>query len=112
MKRALILLLVCIAVAGVVACDKAESPIAPTITYTPPLILQFAAAPMRIAAGSGTTLVFDVAGSGVSCRIDPLIGDIPCSGSKTVAPTTTTEFTLTAANPAHTRVQKTTVVVQ
>ena len=50
-----------------------------------------------INVGSSTTLRWNVTGA-TSVRIEPNIGSVPLSGTREVAPTTTTSYTLTASN--------------
>jgi hypothetical protein len=57
----------------------------------------FSASPPGIKEGDWTTLTWDVSGTG-SVRIDPDLGDVPQSGSRTVQPLQTKTYTIFGAN--------------
>ena len=65
--------------------------------FTPPSVTSFAASPKSVTSGGSATLNWDVAGS-QSVTISPDIGTVSSSGSQTVTPTETTDYTLTATN--------------
>ncbi len=65
----------------------------------PPVINSFTNEPSNIAAGGGSTLSWSVSGA-TEVTIEPGIGPVPLTGSRTVYPTTTTTYTLEAGNEA------------
>ncbi len=64
-----------------------------------PDIVQFSASPSVISAGDSSTLTWAVSGTG-TISIDRGIGAVAPSGTKTVSPSSTTSYTLTATNAA------------
>ena len=77
-------------------------PAPPTVTFT--------ASPNTLVAGSASTLSWN-ATSATTVTIDHGIGLVPPSGSQSVNPTTTTIYTLTAANSSGSTVNSATVTV-
>lgn len=76
----------------------------------PPAISSFRAGPASINAGQTSTLTFSVTGA-TSVQIDHGIGSVPASGSRSVAPASTTTYTLTATGPGGTVSAQATVSV-
>ncbi len=66
-----------------------------------PIINSFTASPDSIASGTSSTLYWNVSNA-TSCSINQGIGIVACSGSRTVTPTATTSYTLTATNGINT----------
>ena len=62
-----------------------------------PVVHTFLASPSTITAGSSTALQWNVTGA-TSVSINQGIGSVPLSGTKTVSPSITTIYTLTATN--------------
>jgi len=75
-----------------------------------PIVNSFTATPPVIPAGSSTSLSWAVSNA-TSVYISPMVGAVGISGSGSVSPTTTTDYTLTASNAAGTTVATTQVVV-
>ena len=75
-----------------------------------PLITQFSASPSNIAAGQSTTISWTVSNS-ESVTIEPGIGNVALSGSTSVSPSTTMQYTITATNSAGSSVATTVVSV-
>jgi uncharacterized protein YkwD len=75
-----------------------------------PTITSFTAMPSSIASGQSSTLSWNVSGA-TSITVDQGIGDVSNITSKSVLPTTTTMYTLTATNSAGTAVAHVTVTV-
>ena len=93
--------------------DAATS-IVTAMPLTAPAIGSFAAAPSVIAAGTPVTLSWTLSGGTPdTLTIDNNIGPVLGTASKTVSPTSTTTYTLTAANAAgtNTATAKVTIVV-
>ncbi|MFA5399841.1 MAG: hypothetical protein WC169_09075 [Dehalococcoidia bacterium] len=73
-----------------------------TVTVTAPskpAISSFSSNPGTITAGQSATLSWNVTGA-TSVSISPAVGNVSSSGSKTVTPTETTSYTITAVNDA------------
>ncbi len=68
-----------------------------TIELVLPVINSFVLSPASITRGGSSTLSWDVSGS-TSVTIDQGIGTVSATGSRTVNPTATTTYTLTATN--------------
>src|SRR3982751_1349889 len=68
-----------------------------TPTGQAPTISSFTATPATITAGQATTLTWSVSGAPTSVSING-VGDVTYLTSKTVTPTATTQYTLTASN--------------
>lgn len=84
-----------------------------TVTVTAldlPEITSFTASPGTITTGMSSTLEWNVTGA-TSISIDKDIGDVSASGTKEVSPTTTTSYTLTAANSSGSIKKSATVTV-
>jgi len=75
-----------------------------------PIVNSFTATPPVTPAGSSTSLSWAVSNA-TSVYISPMVGAVGISGSASVSPTTTTDYTLTASNAAGTTVATTQVVV-
>ena len=75
-----------------------------------PAIASFTANPSTITPGQPTTLSWSVSGAS-SISLDNGVGDVSNLTSKTVSPTQTTTYTLTAANSAGSATARTTVTV-
>lgn len=85
-------------------------PAAPAAPVAAPVIASFAAAPASIGAGQATTLSWSVSGA-ASLSIGNGVGDVTGQASKSVSPTATTTYLLTATNAAGTASASATVVV-
>jgi hypothetical protein len=82
------------------ASNKAGSVTATVQVTAPPVINSFTADPTSITSGEGSTLSWDVSGT-TEITIDPGIGNVAAlTGTRTVSPTVTTNYTLTASNEA------------
>ena len=75
-----------------------------------PVINSFSASPDAISAGDSTTLTWDITGA-TNVTIDPGVGSVALSGSTTVSPATSINYTLTAANSSGWRSMTITVIV-
>jgi len=75
-----------------------------------PVINSFSVSPSTITTGSSATLSWSIDGA-TSVSIDNGIGTVPASGSKTVSPTSTTGYTLTASNASGTTGARTRITV-
>jgi PKD repeat protein len=82
-----------------------------TVTVVQPApTISFSATPSNIAAGQGSSLVWNTTNA-TSVSIDNGVGSQPVSGSVTVNPLTTTTYTLTANGPGGTLTSQATVSV-
>jgi hypothetical protein len=78
-----------------------------------PRVTSFAASPSSINPGGSSTLSWTITGTQpITLNIDNGIGDVTGSAGKTVSPTQTTTYTLTATNSAGTAKEKVTVTVE
>jgi hypothetical protein len=77
---------------------------------TPPVVVTFSASPTEIKTGESATLLWNVTGA-ASVTIDQGIGNVTVAGTKTVSPTKTTTYTLTANNSAGTKTESVTLTV-
>jgi len=75
-----------------------------------PSIGKFTAVPDTIAAGQTVTLTWDT-GNATRVTLQPEIGTLPASGTRTITPTTTTTYNLTASNDAGATTSQITVKV-
>jgi len=82
----------------------------PSQPATPPEVMAFSASPSKIKTGESATLLWNVTGA-TSVTIDQGIGNVDVAGTKTVSPTTTTIYTLTATNSAGTNTESATITV-
>lgn len=104
-------------------CSGTAAPITPTFTPTPPTplppsgctgspsIASFSASPSTITQGNSTTLSWGAVTNADSVTIEPGIGGVTTPGSRSVAPGTTTTYTLTARCGSTTQTRQTTVTV-
>ena len=92
------------------ASNRAGSVTATVQVTAPPIINSFTADPTSISSGEGSTLRWDVSGA-TEVIIDPLTGTFALTGTRTVSPTTTTTYTLTASNEAGSRTDTVKVTV-
>ena len=76
----------------------------------PPVVVTFSASPTQIKAGESATLLWNVTGA-TAVTIDQGIGNVNVADTKTVSPTKTTTYTLTASNPAGTKTESVTLTV-
>lgn len=81
-----------------------------TIGGQMPVINSFNASPVSISAGESASLTWTVSGA-TSVSIDQGIGNVALSGTRAVAPTTTTVYTLTASSPIGSVTATTQVIV-
>jgi len=70
-----------------------------SLTPGMPIINSFFASPAVIVKGSSSILSWSVSNA-QSVKLDPSFGVVVANGTKTVSPTTTSAYTLTAINPA------------
>jgi chitodextrinase len=82
----------------------------PAVVVAPPVVSTFAAAPSSVVTGQSATLSWTVSGAS-SVSVDNGIGTVSNVASKTVSPTQTTTYTLTAANSGGTTTARVTVTV-
>jgi len=75
-----------------------------------PVISKFTAIPDTIAAGQTVTLTWDTSNA-TRITLQPEIGTLPASGTRTITPTTTTTYNLTASNDSGATTSQTTVKV-
>jgi len=75
-----------------------------------PIINSFIATPPIIPTASSTILSWDVSNA-TSLSISPTVGSVGASGSTSISPATTTNYTLTASNAAGTTVANVQVIV-
>jgi hypothetical protein len=104
-------------------CSGTAAPVTPTFTPTPltplppsgcvglPNIASFSASPSTITQGNSTTLTWGAVTNADSVSIEPGIGGVTTPGSRSVAPGTTTTYTLTARCGSNTQTRQTTVTV-
>lgn len=90
----------------------------PTTTFTPgaicpgaPVISSFIAAPGRITQGEPSTLSWEFVSNATSVEIDHGIGGVGTPGSRTVSPSTTTTYRLTARGCGGTATRQVTILV-
>lgn len=76
-----------------------------------PNIASFTASTTNITPGMSVVLTWGLVSNAESAEIDQGIGGVETPGSRVVAPTTTTTYTLTARCGANTRTAKVTIVV-
>src|SRR6266481_1279217 len=90
-------------------------PPAPAVTIPPtpsaPTVAQFSAEPTSIQRGQSSTLRWEVSGDVTSVSIDQAVGTVQSTGSRTVSPTNSTTYTLTAAGPGGRTTASATVTV-
>jgi len=105
-KLAVLAVLLVITITG---CINIAQP-APSEPTAPPVVVAFSASPTEIKAGESATLLWNVTGA-TSVTIDQGIGNVAVAGTKTVSPTETTIYTLTATNSAGANTQPVTITV-
>jgi hypothetical protein len=81
-----------------------------TVTYQPPSV-SFSITPTSICRGSTATLSWNVTGAVTSVSINRGIGTVSNSGSRTVGPTSSTTYTITATGPGGTTTRSVTLTV-
>ncbi|SPE32345.1 OmpA/MotB domain protein [Candidatus Sulfopaludibacter sp. SbA3] len=91
-------------------------PAAPTVTPPPPApsaptVAQFSAEPTTIQRGQSSTLRWSVSGSVSSVSINQGIGTVQNTGSRTVSPSDSTTYVLTATGPGGNTTASATVTV-
>lgn len=107
MKRIFVLItLLLITIAGCI--NITQPPPAPVVT--PPAIVAFSASPATIKAGESATLLWNVTGA-TSVSIDQGVGKVDAAGTRTISPTKTTTYTLTATNSAGATSQPVTLTI-
>jgi len=77
--------------------QRDEAPPPPVLR--PPVVAQFSAEPTNIQRGQSSTLRWQVTGNVTSAQIDQGIGTVQATGSRSVSPTNSTTYTLTATGP-------------
>ena len=82
----------------------------PTPKSAPPTITQFTAEPSSIERGQSATLRWSVTGA-TDISIDPSVGPVQATGSRTVFPSNSTTYTLTAKGEGGSRTANATVSV-
>ena len=75
-----------------------------------PIVSIFSADPSTINEGESSTLTWDVSGA-TTVTIEPEVGTVDSSGSTTVSPVVTTDYTLIATNSAGSVTATVTVIV-
>jgi len=108
MKRLSITCMVIAAILILTACDKVKSPAGPSGT---PIITTFSADVLTIKTGNTVTLRWDVSGENTQVRIDPMVGNVPSTGSTSLILTATTVFTLNARAPNGLSAQRSLTVI-
>lgn len=83
---------------------------APTSKVAPPTIAQFTAEPSSIERGQSATLRWSVTGA-TDISIEPSVGPVQATGSRTVFPSNSTTYTLTAKGEGGSRTATATVNV-
>lgn len=78
--------------------------------WTVPTITVFEVNPSVVTSGGSSLLVWNVVGA-TSASIDQGIGSIPLAGTRTISPTNTTTYTLTAANSSTIVTKSVTLIV-
>jgi hypothetical protein len=107
MKKIFILIaLLLITVAGCI--NVTQPPPAPVVAL--PVVVAFGASPTTMKAGESATLLWNVTGA-TSVTIDQGVGKVDAAGIRTMSPTKTTTYTLTATNSAGTATQPVTLTV-
>jgi hypothetical protein len=81
-----------------------------TITGQQPVISSFNASPSSISAGQSSTLDWNVSGA-TTVSIDQGIGNVALTGTRSIAPSATTVYTLTASSSAGSVTATTQVIV-
>jgi hypothetical protein len=81
------------------------------LQFPPPTINSFTVSPNPIVNGNSTTLSWNVTGNISSVSIDRGVGSVSSSGSRVVAPSSTSNYTLTATGPGGTSSRLITVTV-
>lgn len=89
---------------------KIEQP-APPPPPAAPTVAQFSAEPSTIQRGESSTLRWEVSGSVSSVSINQGIGTVQNAGSRTVSPTNSTTYVLTATGPGGNTTASATVTV-
>ncbi len=92
-----------------VGCINVTAPPS-TEPVEPPDIVAFSASPTEMKTGESATILWNVTGA-TSVTIDQGIGNVDTAGTKTLSPTETTTYTLTATNSAGTDTQSVTLTV-
>jgi hypothetical protein len=103
------------------ACDlrlNNPPPNEPTVVIQPtptpiaaPVITTFTSDSIQILANRVTALRWDVFGQQTTCRIDPLIGNVPLTGFVNVFVNVTVTYRLSCTNPSGTANRELTIVV-
>jgi PKD repeat protein len=101
--------LACLLLITITGCINITQPPAAQ-PATPPVVVTFSANPTEIKTGESATLLWNVTGA-TSVTIDQGVGNVAVAGSKTVSPTKTTTYTLTATNSAGTKTESVTLTV-
>jgi hypothetical protein len=82
-----------------------------TVTTPPPPTISFSASPSAIIRGSSSTLSWSVSGILISSVTLSDFGSVATSGTRSVSPTTTRQYTLSATNPGGTTTRSVTITV-
>jgi hypothetical protein len=90
-------------------CGLFRSSTAPSETI---VITTFTADSVSLTVGQSTTLRWAITPEDVQAHIDPVVGDVPANGSKPIAPTATTTYTLRAFKGTQSAYQTITVAVK
>jgi peptidoglycan-associated lipoprotein len=85
----------------------------PTVPPPPPapIVSQFSAEPSSIQRGQSSTLRWEVAGNVTNVSINQGVGTVQSAGSRSVSPSSSTTYTLTAAGPGGSTTSSATVNV-
>jgi hypothetical protein len=82
-----------------------------TVNLPPPPTISFSASPSAIIRGSSSTLSWSVSGILISSVTLSDFGSVATSGTRSVSPTTTRQYTLSATNPGGTTTRSVTITV-
>lgn len=104
-----ITLLFCLA--GILAYCGSSGPTTPNPAPTAPIISSFAASPDSIILEAASELSWSVTNA-TKVTIDQGVGDVSLSGGKTVKPSDTTTYTLTAINDSLQSTKTCTITVE
>jgi len=91
-----------------VGCKKKVASPPPPVQVLPPApaapsVTQFTAEPTSIERGQSSTLRWDVSGDVTSVSLDNGIGTVQTAGSRSVSPSDSTTYILTASGPGGSR---------
>lgn len=115
MRRLAFPLLIFVILVGLAGCVtvNTKSGASPSIPWigSPPAIETFTVSPSTITSGEAVTLSWKVNGA-TAVRIEPGVGNVDASGSRTITPAESTTYTLSTTNAAGTVTRSFYVVVR